>query len=35
MSALRAIALGVLYAALVVALLLFGRAGTSFIYQGF
>jgi hypothetical protein len=34
-GALRAVGLGLLYAVLVVALLLLGRAGTSFIYQGF
>jgi hypothetical protein len=31
----RALGLGVLYAAIVVALLLFGRLGAGFIYQGF
>lgn len=34
-GSLRALGLGVLYAALVLALLLLGRAGRSFIYQGF
>lgn len=33
--ALRAVALGVFYAALVLALLLLGRVGKGFIYQGF
>lgn len=31
----RAFALGILYAALVVAMLLLARAGAGFIYQGF
>ena len=34
-TALRAAALGVLYTAVVLALLLLGRVGKGFIYQGF